>query len=144
MNIAEKAQDKGILLGSLDKISMWKDLEFRKCFFKPIIENIENQVHGKKNKYEDYERYSHIVEAYKKGDEGKLISIFESDSKSKSSDKCIIDQRNKNWISVIEKAHHHHSPVFFAAGVAHTLVVPNNLITLLRGKGFQVERVPSP
>lgn len=89
----------------------------------------------------DKEEFTKMMAVYKTKDINKMYDFMEeSENKmyAKYSD-IMLDNRNKNWIAVIEKAAKD-KPTFFGVGAAH-LGGENGVIKLLRKKGYKVEAV---
>lgn len=55
-------------------------------------------------------------------------------------EKCLIEDRNKLWIPIIEKVHDEPEPFFGAVGFFH-LIGPQSVFQLLEQNGFKVRRI---
>lgn len=56
-------------------------------------------------------------------------------------EKCLLEERNKLWIPIIENAHSKEAKFFGAVGLLH-LIGPENVLKLLEQRGFTVQRLP--
>ncbi len=54
--------------------------------------------------------------------------------------KLMLTDRNKNWIKDIDKMFTDNDKEFVLVGVAH-LVGDNNVLALLKNKGYQIEKL---
>ena len=81
-----------------------------------------------------------MIKLYEAKDlDGLMNFMMTQDSKMNLYTEDFLDNRNKNWIPVIEKSAKEHS-TFFAFGAAH-LAGANGVVNLLRKAGYQVEPV---
>lgn len=82
-----------------------------------------------------------MMEIYKSADINRMYNFMnESVNEMYVQHKDImLDNRNKNWIPIIEKVAKE-TPTFFGVGAAH-LAGENGVIKLLRKQGYKVEAV---
>ena len=86
--------------------------------------------------------FADLLAAYKAQDLPllmKLMSESEFDGETEGFEEVLLDNRNMNWIPVIEKAAMN-KPTFFAFGAGH-LAGPKGVISLLRQRGYTVKAV---
>jgi uncharacterized protein YbaP (TraB family) len=84
-----------------------------------------------------------LIGAYKVQDLDLLMKLMREskfDSDTKGYEDEILDKRNANWISIIEKAARDKS-TFFAFGAAH-LAGEKGVVSLLRKAGYTVKPLP--
>ncbi|EPR66720.1 TraB/GumN family protein [Cyclobacterium qasimii] len=85
------------------------------------------------------EEFKKLIKAYKEED---ILDLFEMVSESpeyKNYQDEFISDRNKNWVAPMTQIMNENS-AFFAVGAGH-LAGPNGIITLLKDKGFEVNRI---
>lgn len=107
----------------------------------PIEEQITDLVKTAKDTTNFYERqFDQLVEAYDNENLNDLEASYKEDeSYIANYNDEMLDQRNKNWIPIIEKMCKE-KPSFIGFGALH-LVGENGVIQLLRNKGYTVEAV---
>ena len=102
-----------------------------------IVQEVMKMVDGKEDKSGgDFDK---LVAAYKKQDLNLLNKLIESSSGFAEQKGSFLDDRNKRWISRMEKKMKSES-VFFAVGAGH-LPGTNGVLTLLRKAGYTVTPV---
>jgi len=96
---------------------------------------------AKDNMVSDKEEFAKMMEIYAGKNINKMHAFMqESENKMYSEyQDVMLDNRNKNWIPVIEKVAKE-KPTFFGVGAAH-LGGDNGVIKLLRKQGYKVEAV---
>jgi uncharacterized protein YbaP (TraB family) len=86
--------------------------------------------------------YAELVDAYLKEDLSRMqVLMLEESPELAQHSETLLDQRNRNWIPVIEGLMAE-SPVFVAVGAAH-LPGPEGVVSLLKKAGYTVEPVPA-
>ncbi len=86
---------------------------------------------------EGSDQFRMMIDMYKSQDiTGMIKMISDEDSGMKGYEDLLVDQRNKNWISVMDEMMKD-GPVFFAVGAGH-LAGDNGVIKLLRKAGYDV------
>ena len=101
-----------------------------------IVHEVMNMIDGKQEKSGDFDQ---LVAAYKKQDLNLLNKLIESSGGFGEQKGPFLDDRNKRWISRMEKKMKSES-VFFAVGAGH-LPGSNGVLALLRKAGYTVEPV---
>jgi uncharacterized protein YbaP (TraB family) len=96
---------------------------------------------AKDNMKGDKEEFNKMMAVYKTKDITAMLNFMDESENKMYSDfrDVMLDNRNKNWIAVIEKVAKD-KPTFFGVGAAH-LAGENGVIKLLRKKGYKVEAV---
>lgn len=96
---------------------------------------------AKDNMKADKKEFTEMMEVYKTKDISAMHAFMEKSENKMYSEyrDVMLDNRNKNWIPVIEDVSKK-TPTFFAVGAAH-LAGDNGVIKLLRKKGYKVEAV---
>lgn len=132
--------DKGKVLAGLDDPTAMSTPEFRKCLGLVFTQAITEMATTKPS--DGVVQLDTMIAAYRAGDLNALSKSLEAEPLENAS--CLIDDRNRQWVDVIDRGHSAYAPAFIAAGVGHMALGPNNLLDLLRKKGFSVERVEIP
>jgi uncharacterized protein YbaP (TraB family) len=91
------------------------------------------------NNYDYVRSLVEDVEAYKTGDAERLLK--KEKAYDKELDKCLLDERNKHWLKVIDQHHKEEAPLFIAAGVRH-FIGEGNVLDGLVQMGYKVTRYP--
>ncbi|GAB3508979.1 TraB/GumN family protein [Spirosoma knui] len=116
-------------LGALDKI--------------PLEEQLKGLVDMARKPEEAQKEFADLLAAYKAKDMGKLMSMMKTSQFSGGDftqfEESLLNERNTNWIPIIEKAAKE-KPTFFAFGAGH-LVNEKGVVNLLRKKGYTVTPV---
>lgn len=96
---------------------------------------------AKDNMAGDKQKYMRMLALYKNKDLNGLMAYMHEEENKIYADHAdvMLDNRNANWIPVIEAAVKE-KPTFFGVGAAH-LGGPKGVIALLRKKGYKVEAV---
>lgn len=96
---------------------------------------------AKDNMTSDKKEFAEMMKIYASKDINKMHAFMEESENKMFSEyqDVMLDNRNKNWIPVIEKVAKE-TPTFFGVGAAH-LGGENGVINLLRKKGYTVEAV---
>jgi uncharacterized protein YbaP (TraB family) len=112
---------------------------FDKIPYKIQVEELVKTA--KDNSIKDKDELKRMLAVYESEDiEAMLDLMDESENKMYADfDDILLDDRNKNWIPIIEKASKE-KPTFYGVGAAH-LAGENGVIKLLRKQGFTVEAV---
>lgn len=112
---------------------------FDKIPYKTQVEELIKTA--KDNMVKDKAEFKKIIAIYADKDiEGMLDLMDESENKISSDfNDVLLNDRNANWISVIEKASKE-KPTFYGVGAGH-LAGEKGVIKLLRKKGYRVEAV---
>ncbi len=114
-----------------------ESVEFQMGIFDEIPESVQIQEIKKllsgENSLEEFEK---LLSAYLAEDINQLYEVATSGEMMENFDELMLDNRNKNWIPVMEKSMLENQ-VFFAVGSGH-LGGEYGLINLLRAEGYQV------
>jgi uncharacterized protein YbaP (TraB family) len=108
----------------------------------PIDKQLKGLVDMARKPNEAQKEITDLIAAYKTQDIGqlmKLISESKFDGDPDGFEEELLDNRNRNWIPIIEKAARDQS-TFFAFGAGH-LGGDNGVISLLRKKGYTVKPI---
>lgn len=81
-----------------------------------------------------------LLNVYKKRNIDTLYSFMKKTGISEDMELALLNERNRKWIPLIEKAMHE-QPCFFAVGAGH-LGGPEGVISLLRKRGYTVRPIP--
>jgi hypothetical protein len=92
-----------------------------------------------KNGNKSDKEYKRLVRLYKRQDLEMLGKMVLGEEGVNGFNDILLDQRNRNWIPVMEKLMHKNR-MFFAVGAAH-LVGEQGVVSLLRKKGYQLTAV---
>ncbi|SEM22298.1 hypothetical protein SAMN04489760_10720 [Syntrophus gentianae] len=85
--------------------------------------------------------YENLVDAWKKGDTGKLEDVMVADLKKEPKFyKRLLTDRNSNWLPLIDAYAQTPQKEFILVGVGH-LVGPDGILEALRQKGYKVEKL---
>ena len=84
-------------------------------------------------------QYAEMLALYRRQDLDGLFEMITADESMESELDGLLYQRNKNWISPLEKMMKKES-LFIAVGAAH-LPGPEGVINLLRKKGYKVRAI---
>lgn len=108
----------------------------------PYEEQVKELVNSAKdNMASDKEKYKKMIAIYNKKDLKAIMEFMKAEENKMYADNSdvLLDNRNKNWIAIIQEAAKA-TPTFFGVGAAH-LPGENGVINLLRKKGYKVEAV---
>jgi uncharacterized protein len=108
----------------------------------PIEEQYKGLVDMVKKPEESQKKFGDMIAAYKAHDLARVMALVKESSTSGSSadfEEKILNERNQNWIPVIEKAASQ-QPTFFAFGAAH-LGNEKGVVSLLRKQGYTVKAI---
>lgn len=87
--------------------------------------------------------FADIVRAWERGDAPRLGSILNISFKDHPDIyNRFLAQRNKEWVAKIEDLITQGDTAFVVVGAGH-LVGPDNLLQLLRGRGYTIEQIPA-
>lgn len=89
------------------------------------------------DQYDSVNDFVKLVEWYQKGHEDNIP--VKHDMNSLDLDKCLLDERNKRWLEVINKAHQKYTKLFIVGGVRH-FTGDDNVLLLLQKNGYRVQR----
>lgn len=109
----------------------------------PLADQLKGLVDMAKKPEEAQKEFTNLVTVYKSHDLSKLMNTMKSSQFSGGDyaqfEASLLNERNANWLPVIEKAAKE-KPTFFAFGAGH-LGNENGVINLLRKKGYTVTPV---
>jgi uncharacterized protein YbaP (TraB family) len=112
-------------------------IEYQMGLFDEIPEEVQTKEIAKMvTTDESLDEFAQMVEAYTAEDINKLYEVVTENEMMGNFNEIMLDNRNKNWIPVMEK-NMKENQVFFAVGSGH-LGGDNGVINLLRGKGYTV------
>lgn len=112
-------------------------IEYQMGIFDQIPEEVQTKEIAKMvTTDESLDEFGQMVEAYTAEDINKLYEVVTENEMMGNFNEIMLDNRNKNWIPVMEK-NMKENQVFFAVGSGH-LGGDNGVINLLRGKGYTV------
>ena len=91
---------------------------------------------------EKAEMLEQMIDAWRIGDNDKLVALFIDDMKERSNDlyQNILVSRNNHWLPMMEAMFSQQGTEFVLVGAAH-LVGEDGLLQLLAGKGYTVSRL---
>ncbi|GAB3544274.1 TraB/GumN family protein [Spirosoma fluminis] len=109
----------------------------------PLEEQLKGLVDMARKPEEAQKEFADLLAAYKAKDMAKLMSMMKTSQFSGGDftqvEESLLNERNTNWIPIIEKAAKE-KPTFFAFGAGH-LVNEKGVVNLLRKKGYTVTPV---
>jgi len=117
-----------------------ESVEFQMGLFDEIPEEILLKEISKMVTTDDsIKEFEQMVSAYTAEDIDKLYQVIAENEMMGNFNELILDNRNKNWIPLMEK-NMKENQVFFAVGSGH-LGGENGVINLLRNQGYQVKPI---
>ena len=139
MEFVSMAKEKEMPLAGLEtaeyQMSMFDSIPY-KAQAKMLVESISTGGSDKKGE----DQFSELVKLYKARDLYGLQEMLQSDDTGiKEFEDLLLNNRNKNWIPVMEKMMKD-EVVFFAVGAGH-LAGQKGVVALLRQKGYKVNPI---
>ncbi|TAJ15213.1 TraB/GumN family protein [Marinilabiliaceae bacterium JC017] len=114
-----------------DQLSLFNNISYE--------EQLDWVVDGVKEAEEGKALFARLIETYKKQDIEALYHLILQEEEMKKFSEELLDNRNKRWIPVIEKAIGEGS-CFIAVGAGH-LAGEKGVISLLKQQGYKLEAV---
>jgi uncharacterized protein YbaP (TraB family) len=133
-NLIERAVSKDKIIMELDTIHVLPDLNA--CIQTLSLSELRKMLNGE-NIATSFSVWT--AETYRSGDEKQI----EREIGENPEMKCLLDERNRAWISKIERAHQTSRMTFVLVGVDHVVVKPS-IINMLEKDGFKVRRIAQP
>jgi uncharacterized protein YbaP (TraB family) len=134
--IIRDAARKGKVIYRLDPVERMS----MECHDLSELDYIKDRINNPKDALTKNNEAMQLRKAYRNGDASYIKGMPRG---SREAEVCLLKNRNEHWVRVIEEVHQKDAPFFAVGGVAH-YIEADNVIDMLKERGFTIREKFEP